>query len=177
MARVAISNRLNTPVIDHSGNKDLDLETVLPWQEIAKSTYLLTYKPYFSSHEVVLSFVHETEIKELNHLYRNINESTDVLSFNTIGNLNEDLEKFDDLQGASLDPEECSLGDIIICVSKAQKQAQEANRSLKDELHILFIHGLLHLLGFDHQSEEEAKEMFGLQNKIFSGNFKIQSLI
>lgn len=166
MANLVISNRLK--------NSQVQVEDLLPWSEIAKSTYLLTYKPYLIDHEVVLSFCEAEEIQALNKFYRNIDEITDVLSFNTIGNLFDDLEKFEDLKlGINGD---CSLGDIVICFERATQQAKEAGHSLKDELHILFIHGLLHL-GFDHQSEEEAAEMFGLQDKIFSGNFKIQTLL
>lgn len=60
------------------------------------------------------------------------------------------------------------LGDIVLCPSFAQKQAELANHSLMDELLLLTTHGVLHLLGYDHAEPEEELEMFGLQNSILS---------
>lgn len=178
MANVAISIRLDSSELeDQLKDKMIDLETVNDWKEIAEHVYQATFKPYFSNHEVVLSFCKGAEIKKLNSYFRNIDEVTDVLSFNSIGNLSEDLAKFDDLTEVPEDSElDATLGDVIICIEKAQMQAQEKNISLREELHILFIHGLLHLLGYDHETPEEAKEMFALQEKIITGNFSIQSL-
>ncbi|ASR04066.1 putative rRNA maturation factor [Gordonia namibiensis NBRC 108229] len=58
------------------------------------------------------------------------------------------------------------LGDIVLCPEFAQKQAREARRSFEHELAMLTIHGVLHLLGYDHAEPEEEREMFGLQNEI-----------
>ena len=178
MANVAVSIRLDsTEVEDQYAGKMLDLESANDWQMIAENVYQATFKPYFSSHEVVLSFCTAPEIQKLNNYFRNIDEPTDVLSFNSIGNLSEDLAKFEDLTEITEELEsDATLGDVIICIEKAQMQAQEKNISLKDELQMLFIHGLLHLLGYDHETPEEAKEMFALQEKIITGNFSIQSL-
>lgn len=176
MARVAVSTRLDSPEVEDQG-KFINLEEVNNWQEIAEHVYQATFKPYFSNHEVVLSFCKGPEIQKLNDYFRNIDEVTDVLSFNAIGNLSEDLAKFEDLNSDPEEPEsDSSLGDVIICIEKAQKQAAEKNISLKEELHILFIHGLLHLLGYDHETPDEAREMFALQEKILTGDFSIQSL-
>jgi probable rRNA maturation factor len=60
------------------------------------------------------------------------------------------------------------LGDIVLCPSVAEKQAQAAGHTLMDELHMLTVHGMLHLLGFDHAEPDEEKEMFGLQAGILS---------
>ena len=116
-------------------------------------------------------------MKNLNNTYRNINEVTDVLSFNAIGNLSEDLGKFFDLaEDADIEPDDSALGDVIICLEKAQKQALDNEKSLKDELAFLFVHGVLHLLGYDHETPEEAVEMFNLQERILSGSCSIQNL-
>ena len=58
------------------------------------------------------------------------------------------------------------LGDIIVSVDTLQRQAEEYNHSFERELGFLIIHGFLHLLGYDHMTKEEEKEMFGRQNEI-----------
>ncbi len=169
MAKVAISDRISTKqdLTEVKEASVLDLELVLPWDAIAENVYQLTFKPYFSNHEVVVSFVEAEEMRNLNNLYRNIDSVTDVLSFNSIGNLSTDLEKFEDLTGGlEQDAEDCTLGDIVVCVSRAREQAVENDHSLKEELAFLFVHGLLHLLGYDHVVVDEAQQMFSLQSKV-----------
>ena len=58
------------------------------------------------------------------------------------------------------------LGDIVLCPAFARDQAVSAGHSLDDELHLLTVHGVLHLLGYDHAEPEEEKEMFGLQRQL-----------
>jgi probable rRNA maturation factor len=82
---------------------------------------------------------------------------TDVLSF-PMDELRPGLEGDDAAEGI--------LGDIVLCPTVAQKQAEAAGHSVMDELHMLTVHGMLHLLGFDHAEPEEEKEMFGLQGDI-----------
>lgn len=166
MAKIALSIRLNSGAVleDKLTKSKVNLESDIPWSELADKVFQVTFKPYFMNQEVVLSFCEANEIKDLNSLYRNINEVTDVLSFNAIGNTSVDLFKFEDLvENPDLDPDDASLGDVIICVDKAAKQALEQNKALKDELAMLFVHGLLHLLGYDHETRDEALEMFRLQ--------------
>lgn len=98
-------------------------------------------------------FVTPEEIQKLNSEYRKIDRVTDVISFA----LEDDEDKILDLR---------ILGDIYICIDKMLEQAKEYGHSNKRELSFLTVHGLLHLLGYDHQTEEEEKEMFGLQDKI-----------
>ncbi len=171
MARIAISNRISDKQdLTEVGEKlELDPETVLPWDLMAENVYQLTFKPYFNNHEVVISFIDAEEMQNLNNLYRNKDSVTDVLSFNSIGNLSSDLEKFEDLTGGlELDAEDSTLGDIVICPARAKQQALEHGHSLKNELAFLFVHGLLHLLGYDHMISDEAQQMFGLQNKVLT---------
>lgn len=159
MAKVSISNRTKSP--------ELIPEDSIQWNLLADTVLEDSYKQYFKEHEIVVSFVEAEEIQELNRLYRYKNEATDVLSFNAIGNLCSDLEKFEDLANVGeLEPEDCALGDIVICVPLAQAQAAERNCELKQEIVMLFVHGLLHLLGYDHVLREEAEQMFGLQNTV-----------
>ena len=98
-------------------------------------------------------FVTPEEIQKLNSEYRKIDRVTDVISFA----LEDDEDKILDLR---------ILGDIYICIDKMLEQAKEYCHSNKRELSFLTVHGLLHLLGYDHQTVEEEKEMFGLQDKI-----------
>lgn len=58
------------------------------------------------------------------------------------------------------------LGDIVLCPAFAKDQAKQAGHALLDELHLLTVHGVLHLLGYDHAEPEEEREMFGLQQRI-----------
>ncbi|RRO19288.1 rRNA maturation RNase YbeY [Saccharopolyspora rhizosphaerae] len=60
------------------------------------------------------------------------------------------------------------LGDIVLCPAFARDQAKKAGHSTLDELHLLTVHGVLHLLGYDHAEPEEEREMFGLQNRILA---------
>jgi probable rRNA maturation factor len=60
------------------------------------------------------------------------------------------------------------LGDIVLCPPFAAEQAATAGHSLDDELHLLTVHGVLHLLGYDHAEPEDEKAMFGLQNSLLA---------
>lgn len=107
--------------------------------------------------ELSVIFVDDEKIHEINRDYRNIDRSTDVISFAL-----EDNEQYY-LEGM---PRE--LGDIFISIDHAKLQAQEYGHSFYRELCFLFTHGLLHLLGFDHMEENDEKEMFALQNQILN---------
>ena len=61
---------------------------------------------------------------------------------------------------------ETMLGDIVLCPTVAAKQAATAGHSTADELHLLTVHGVLHILGYDHAEPDEAKQMFGLQKSL-----------
>ena len=99
--------------------------------------------------EVSIFFTDDEMIREFNHKYRKINKPTDVLSFAF-----EDNEDSFPLVG-----ENRILGDIIISVETARRNAQEANHSLEWEINILILHGLLHLLGYDHLEDKEYELM------------------
>lgn len=97
---------------------------------------------------ITVVFVSESKIKKLNSQYRNKNKATDVLSFE------------------SDDPE--SLGELVLCLPVLKKQAREHKLTLKEEIGYMILHGILHLLGYDHEtSERDAKKMFRLQDSIF----------
>lgn len=107
--------------------------------------------------DVAIVLVDEAAMEELHVQWMGESGPTDVLSF-----------PMDELRPGTEGGEESEgiLGDIVLCPAVAVAQAQTAGHSLMDELHLLTIHGLLHLLGFDHAIPEEEKEMFGLQAQI-----------
>lgn len=94
--------------------------------------------------EISILFVNDEEIRELNSRYRNIDRPTDVLSF---PQQEEDLPELD----ASL------LGDVVVSVETARKQAAEHQLTIEEELVLLIIHGLLHLLDYDHERSKKEK--------------------
>ena len=114
----------------------------------------LSFEPIVS-----VSFVDDEFIHQLNRDYRKIDRPTDVISFAFLDN-EDDRES--QLYGQGI----VCLGDIYISVDRAKAQAEEYGHSLNRELSFLFVHGLLHLLGYDHMTPEEEKVMFALQDEI-----------
>jgi probable rRNA maturation factor len=110
-----------------------------------------------TSGEVSVSFVSDDEIHELNRTYRGVDRPTDVLSF-ALREGEEDFPVPD--EGAEL------LGDIVISIPTAVRQAREYGHSVEREVGFLLVHGFLHLLGYDHQDEDSEREMFGLQEEV-----------
>ncbi len=115
--------------------------------------------------EISLSFVSADEIHALNREYRGVDRVTDVLSFPLIDDWDAvpriDEEPDDEPEE---DPEELEvpgipLGDVVICLEKAEEQAAEYGHSREREIVYLFVHSILHLLGYDHMEEEEKREM------------------
>jgi len=94
-------------------------------------------------------------IRRINREYRHIDRVTDVISFALL----------DEGDSWSFD-ERVELGDIFINRKRVFEQAEEYGHSVKREFVFLFVHGLLHLLGYDHMNEEDEKRMFALQKKI-----------
>lgn len=102
--------------------------------------------------EVDITIVDDEEIHALNRDYRNVDRSTDVLSFA----LDEESEDEPELVGV---PEEHLLGDIIISAETAARQADEFGHGLEREIVYLAVHGLLHLLGYDHMTAADKAVM------------------
>lgn len=101
----------------------------------------------FKSLDKTLSvqFVGEKKIKELNKKYRGIDRVTDVLSFGLEGD---------------------DLGDIFLCYPRIKKQAKQYQVTEREEVARMLIHGILHLLGFEHKRKKEAQKMFKLQDEL-----------
>lgn len=107
-----------------------------------------------------VTFVSKEQIHYLNKTYRNIDRPTDVISFAFLDDKNEIIIG----DGVPLD-----LGEIYICYDVADENRKTYDNSLKRELCFLFVHGLLHLLGYDHMTKEDEDIMFPLQEKILEG--------
>ncbi|KKO51521.1 rRNA maturation RNase YbeY [Paenibacillus sp. DMB20] len=117
--------------------------------------------------EVDLTFVNDAQIHELNKEYRGIDRPTDVLSFALNEETDEELQiiyELDEAEDMTDVPD--MLGDIIISVPRAKLQSEEYGHSLERELGFLFVHGFLHLLGYDHQDEASEAEMMGKQETV-----------
>ncbi|MEE6662196.1 rRNA maturation RNase YbeY [Limosilactobacillus fermentum] len=114
--------------------------------------------------EMSLTFVLNSEIRELNRDYRGIDRATDVISFA--------IEDDDDL--ANLPAEiraelPVELGDLVISIDKVAEQALFLNHSADRELGYLLVHGFLHLNGYDHEEPADEEKMFTLQEEILDG--------
>lgn len=102
-------------------------------------------------------FMEDEEIHEMNKEYRGVDRVTDVISFAFEDN--NDLV-YNDIR---------MLGDIFICIPQMKRQATEYGHSEKRELAFLAVHGILHLLGYDHMNEQDERVMFELQELILDG--------
>ena len=115
--------------------------------------------------ELCIKLVDESTIAELNEQWMEKAGPTDVLAF-----------PMDELRPGMVDeePEEGVLGDLVLCPAIAERQADEARAkgqagySTADEIDLLTVHGILHLLGYDHAEPEEHREMFGLQARLLA---------
>lgn len=105
---------------------------------------------------VDLVIIDDARMQDLNAQYRNKNSPTDVISFAYL----------DIMDKKKLKDQNIIVGDIFISVDTAKHQAKEKKHSLKKEMQILFVHGLLHCLGFDHRNDKEEAEMEGWANRI-----------
>jgi probable rRNA maturation factor len=107
--------------------------------------------------ELCIKLVDEPTITELNARWMDATGPTDVLAF-----------PMDELRPGLVDedPEEGVLGDLVVCVAVAERQAADAGRPAADEVDLLTVHGILHLLGYDHAEPAEHAEMFGLQGRL-----------
>lgn len=139
------------------------------YQDLIQKVYASVAKKMDFSPEdasVEVSFCEPDEIRSLNNETRGIDKVTDVLSFQNLVDVRLPLKKED--YSADIDPEDGSviLGEIIICTKRAQEQAEEYGHALEREIGFLFTHGMLHLLGFDHENEVGEKEMNDLTEEI-----------
>jgi probable rRNA maturation factor len=97
---------------------------------------------------IAIAFVSDKKMSELNNQFRGKNQTTDVLSFPFENDFDED---------------ETFLGDIVISLEQAQRQATENNLTLENEIQQLILHGILHLLGYDHETDNGEMNHLELQ--------------
>ena len=124
--------------------------------QVAQAVYMVTNQKANLKAELV--FDNENDMRSLNNAERGIDKSTDVLSFPSM----------DDIKGVVLTPEICKtemdgryifIGSIVLCDEKIKAQAKEFGHSAVRERNYLIMHGLLHLLGYDHIDPEDKREM------------------
>ena len=123
----------------------------------------LDYEQYNNPVEVSVTFTDNKKIRELNRKFRGIDRATDVLSFPLF-----------DYEGKSEEPPVDELvgmlGDIVISLEQAAKQAEKYNHSFEREAAFLCVHSMLHLLGYDHEtSKEDEEDMRRRQSEILAG--------
>ena len=118
--------------------------------------------------EVELTIVGEAKIKRINKETRGIDRVTDVLSFPAI-NFKFPFKKQDYIYSTDPETGKIMLGELMLCEKRAQQQAKEYGHSLDREIGFLVLHGLLHLLGFDHIEKDDEVIMMGHAEEILKG--------
>ena len=135
-----------------------DVRTLFDVEALAAHVIMAEGKP--PNTEVSVNFVTDEAIHELNREYRGIDRPTDVLSFECDGYDDDDWD-----ERASAAPTGFGvggvfeLGDIVVAPDVAERQAPEYGLSFADEMSLLVTHGLLHLCGYDHMTDEDAEQM------------------
>ena len=128
---------------------------------VSVARYALARMDVHPAAELSIVMVDSSTMAELHVQWMDLPGPTDVMAF-----------PMDELRpGGRPDAPELGpsvLGDIVLCPPFAAEQAATAGHSLDDELHLLTVHGVLHLLGYDHAEPEEEEEMFGLQNSLLA---------
>lgn len=148
---------METMIINQQNKIDYNKELQQVIHKVVKTVAKILKLP--GNTEVSIMIVDNSYIKELNLIYRGLNESTDVLSF-ALNELGEEEPEFD------FSGEVNVLGDIVVSLEQAASQSMEFGHSLERELGFLVAHGMLHLLGYDHDTEEERTLMRGLEEKV-----------
>jgi rRNA maturation RNase YbeY len=115
-----------------------------------KAIFILKTLDVSRNKELCVAFVDDEEMRKLNADYRNINRTTDVLSFPQDG------------------PNDSMLGDVIISIDTAIRRSKLQKLNIEDEIHKLMIHGILHLLGYDHKKKNAARVMRKKELEILS---------
>lgn len=131
-------------------SNDANLDTLLSEDEVcAIAAHVLAAEGVERDVEISLSYVDEDEMHELNRQWRDIDRTTDVLSFECDSAFDEDIPLDEVLE----------LGDIILAPEVITRQAPGFGNDPADECRLMLVHGLLHLLGYDHVEDDEAEEM------------------
>ncbi|NCN95784.1 MAG: rRNA maturation RNase YbeY [Bdellovibrionales bacterium] len=132
----------------NQSNRNLPHKLLERWLKVCVKALPKKDQKSLKGRGVIVVFVSKSQIKKLNKNFRGKDYATDILSFESIDDEN--------------------VGELVLSPEVVFKQAQRTGLSYHRELSYMILHGLLHLLGYDHEtSKKEAKVMFELQNKIF----------
>lgn len=124
--------------------------------------------------QVCVKFVYDDEMRELNKQTRGIDSTTDVLSFpNLSDHFNKEITPKNFPDDVNPENNKVMLGDVVINLNRAEEQAGSFGHSLTREIGYLMVHGILHLLGYDHVDELDAKLMFAQTEKVLA-KFKLK---
>lgn len=131
-------------------NRELDIQRIVDSADMPSDAELqqwieLALQDYSADAEVVIRIVDSEEITQLNQQYRQKQGATNILSF--------PFDLPEGVEGIDL------LGDLVVCASVLEEEAQQQNKKLKNHWAHIIIHGILHLLGYDHIEEMDANEM------------------
>lgn len=142
-------------VFENEMNEEFD-----KYEEIYRNLMEKTFKKLNikKDYEVDVNLIDNERIHEINREYRHVDRPTDVISFAFLDHVDGEVTIKGDIPTL--------LGEIFISVDKAKEQANAYGHSLLREMSFLFVHGLLHLLGYDHMTKEEETVMFSLQEEI-----------
>ena len=141
-------------------NKDITSDI-----EIIIQTALSKKKIENQNVSISISAVDKEKIHEINKEYRNVDRPTDVLSFPIFSR--EEIDLFSSLEKKKK-VKELELGDIIICIDVLEEHAKEYETGILREMLYMITHGVCHLLGYDHEVDEEKREMRAIEEKILN---------
>ncbi len=162
---------MKTKIIIENTNENFVFDEVF-WQNHAKEVFLATFELVKKAEHLAdyqnlefnfgVTFCTNSEIHQINKEYRNIDKETDVITFALF---------FDD-EIRTVIENMAELGDIIISTDVAEIQAQENGLTKEQEITVLLTHGVLHLLGFDHMTEDDYNFVIDIQKQVFEKIFK-----
>jgi len=153
--------------------EEVEVNFTFNYAELAEKVveFCLDYIQFPYEAEVNLTLTDNAGIHAINNEFRQIDRPTDVLSFPMLNyNTPGDFSFLDDEDSDDFNPDtgEALLGDIVISVDKVVEQAESFGHSLEREYAFLIVHSMLHLFGFDHMQEDEAKVMEEKQKEILN---------
>lgn len=146
-------------LIQNRSRLKIDLKKIKRWVS------LILKKPGYQDSEISILFVDDEGIRVLNKNYRGKDRATDVLSFSQLEEV-----KNSKLQTPN---SELLLGDVVISLETAKRQAKERGHSFEKEVFILLTHGIFHLLGYDHEGNRKmAQEMRRMEKEIIESEYQ-----
>ncbi|WP_320129283.1 rRNA maturation RNase YbeY [uncultured Sphaerochaeta sp.] len=159
---------MNEPILDISYEEE-QYKKLAPEDLVVSRLKAILAELKKENSEISVTFASDATIQELNKTYRAKDEPTDILSFVQTDEINDfDWPDFSYEQGDEPEEGNIVLGDIVISLDTLQRNAQSFTVSIDEELFRLLIHGVLHLLGGDHKTNEESEPMLRQQEELLS---------